>query len=242
MTEQKKKYRSPGCRRRHKRSIALGFLLTLFVFSMPVKTIAASSVQQEMSIPKTGLPEADIRKTGLSKADVRKITLPKIDLPKIDFSRIDQEKEKEKLRDALQELDEKGLSTEKLAERLWSFLSRPENREKIENAADGAREKAGQVFGKQEGKEDGNTGGEAGEKQTAASGDGTNGTNAADPAGSAPASGENKAADELDRIREKVTEEAGEGISRAVDEIVDKAAEEAAEKAKEAVSREIFNH
>ena len=72
-------------------------------------------------------------------------------LPEIDFSKIDTEAEKEKLREAVRTMDELGISPEKLAHRAWEFLTRKENKEKIEQAAKEIRDKV------QDAAEDGST-------------------------------------------------------------------------------------
>ena len=198
------------------------------------------------------------------------IHFPKLPLPEVDLSHIDGEAEKEKLREALQALDEKGLSAEKIAGRLWAFVSSRENQEKIGEAAGKARDiaedlidsvtgnkKKDQSEGQSE-NQDGNqtedslqqTGkttettdkstGAHDQTDSAASVDSKNSskTDESHKTNNNPAGKESDGKDfdnDLDRIRQTITDEATEGIEKAADQ----AADAAAEKAKEVVSQEI---
>lgn len=73
--------------------------------------------------------------------DKIKRKLPDIDLPDFDISKIDAKEEKEKLREAVREMDEIGISPERLVERAWKFLNRKDNREKIDEAVEGIRDR-----------------------------------------------------------------------------------------------------
>jgi hypothetical protein len=167
------------------------------------------------------------------------IHFPKLPLPEVDLSHIDGEAEKEKLREALQALDEKGLSAEKIAGRLWAFVSSRENQEKIGEAAGKARDTAenlidGVTGNKKKDQSEGQSGNQGGNQteDSAQQTDKTTETNN-NPAGKET---EGKDSDnELDRIRQTITDEATEGIEKAADQ----AADAAAEKAKEVVSQEI---
>lgn len=68
-------------------------------------------------------------------------------LPEIDFAEFDADAEKEKLREAVRTMDELGISPEMLVRNAWDFLSRKENRKKIDQAVDNLRDKVEEVTG-----------------------------------------------------------------------------------------------
>lgn len=68
-------------------------------------------------------------------------------LPEIDFAEFDADAEKEKLREAVRTMDELGISPEMLVRNAWDFLSRKENRKKIDQAVDDLRDKVEEVTG-----------------------------------------------------------------------------------------------
>lgn len=68
-------------------------------------------------------------------------------LPEIDFAEFDAAAEKEKLREAVRTMDELGISPEMLVRNAWDFLSRKENRKKIDQAVDDLRDKVEEVTG-----------------------------------------------------------------------------------------------
>lgn len=69
------------------------------------------------------------------------IDLPDIKLPEISFSEFDGKAEKEKLREAVREMDEIGISPEKLVQRAWKFLNRKDNQEKIKKTSEDVRDR-----------------------------------------------------------------------------------------------------
>lgn len=71
-------------------------------------------------------------------------------LPKFDLSHFDKDTEKEKLREAIRKMDELGISPEKLVERIWNFVNRKENKEKIDHVVDEIRDKTGKAKDKVE--------------------------------------------------------------------------------------------
>ena len=68
-------------------------------------------------------------------------------LPEIDLAEFDADAEKEKLREAVRTMDELGISPEMLVRNAWDFLSRKENRKKIDQAVDDLRDKGEEVTG-----------------------------------------------------------------------------------------------
>ena len=68
-------------------------------------------------------------------------------LPEIDLAEFDADAEKEKLREAVRTMDELGISPEMLVRNAWDFLSRKENRKKIDQAVDDLRDKVEEVTG-----------------------------------------------------------------------------------------------
>jgi hypothetical protein len=68
-------------------------------------------------------------------------------LPEIDLAEFDADAEKEKLREAVRTMDELGISPEMLVRNAWDFLSRKENRQKIDRAVDDLRDKVEEVTG-----------------------------------------------------------------------------------------------
>ena len=68
-------------------------------------------------------------------------------LPEIDLAEFDADTEKEKLREAVRTMDELGISPEMLVRNAWDFLSRKENRKKIDQAVDDLRDKVEEVTG-----------------------------------------------------------------------------------------------
>lgn len=129
-------------------------------------------------------------------------------LPEIDFSEFDGEAEKEKLREAVRKMDEIGISPEKLARRAWEFVTRRENKEKIDNAARDIRDQL------QKAAEEGSNN-EVVKKVREETG---------------------KAAEKVsreiaDRAAEKVTEEAGKAADKVTKEITEQAAQEGGESA-----------
>lgn len=68
-------------------------------------------------------------------------------LPEIDPAEFDADAEKEKLREAVRTMDELGISPEMLVRNAWDFLSRKENRKKIDQAVDDLRDKVEEVTG-----------------------------------------------------------------------------------------------
>ena len=91
---------------------------------------------------------ADGRDAGAGPASFSfpKISLPHIELPEIDFSKISKETEKERLREALESMDDLGISPKKLVRRVWNVITPKENGEKAGRMIEKARrmiEKAG---------------------------------------------------------------------------------------------------
>ena len=123
---------------------------------------AASAVQALAAVPAVST-EAAVRRNGrasfadkadpvLQKAEKKaasgksiwdkiKEKLPDIDLPEISFSEFDGKAEKEKLREAVREMDEIGISPEKLVQRAWKFLNRKDNQEKIKKTSEDVRDR-----------------------------------------------------------------------------------------------------
>jgi len=179
-----------------------------------------ASAAAEPALPRPGLPDI-----GLPKPKLPKLNIP--DLPS-DFH-IDKATEKKRLAEAIRQLDEYGLSPEKLVEHFWDYISRRENRDRI-------GEKAGELKKKAEDLRDG--AGKLMEKDSAGSSDsGSSGTTAglALP---------EEARQEIDRVRKTAAEEAGRKIEEAVDAAADQAAQKAAEEidsAAEAVKQEVMD-
>ena len=192
----------------------------------------------------------------------------KFELPQfIKDYHFDAETEKKRLAEAISKLDELGFSPEKLAERFWSIISRKENREKIGKAAEDLKENTGKLIekasgagaGSESGKED--SGKAQSQKGTPADDKSQSGEPGKDGSGK-DGSGDSqsgkdssvqikksediplyeKAAGGVDRVKEKVREEASKKVEEAIDQAAEAAGDyavkeinEAAEKVKEEV-------
>ena len=74
-----------------------------------------------VKLPKIGLPHIEI---------------PHIELPEIDFSKLDKEAEKEKLREALEEMDRMGISPKILLRRAWTYFFPKDTEKKAGKTSD----------------------------------------------------------------------------------------------------------
>ena len=187
----------------------------------------------------------------------------KFELPQfIKDYHFDAETEKKRLAEAISKLDELGFSPEKLAERFWSIISRKENREKIGKAAEDLKENTGKLIekasgagtGSESGKED--SGKAQSQKGTPADDKSQSGEPGKDGSGDSQSGKDSsvqikksediplyeKAAGGVDRVKEKVREEASKKVEEAIDQAAEAAGDyavkeinEAAEKVKEEV-------
>lgn len=153
------------------------------------------------------------------------IDLPDIKLPEISFSEFDGKAEKEKLREAVREMDEIGISPEKLVQRAWKFLNRKDNQEKIKKTSEDVRDRV-QNAAEETGKN------EAVKKVSEEAG------KTADKVREEAGEAAEKAAKEIaDRAAEKAAEEAGKAAQKTAEE-AGKAARKAIEGAGKAVGQE----
>ena len=144
-----------------------------------------------------------------------KIELPETGFPKPDLSAFDGEAEKKKLREAVELLDKMGLTPEKLLERAWDAIRRPENKKKVGEAVEDLQERAEQLLGGGK-KTDSDT-----KKVT---------EKIKKEAGKATEKAKEKVKEEADKAAEKVTETVKEEVGRAAEEMteeINQAVEEA---------------
>ena len=193
---------------------------------------AASAVQALAAVPAVSA-EAAVRRNGrasfadkadpvLQKAEKKaasgksiwdkiKEKLPDIDLPEISFSEFDGKTEKEKLREAVREMDEIGISPEKLVQRAWKFLNRKDNQEKIKKTSEDVRDRV-QNAAEETGKN------EAVKKVSEEAG------KTADKVREEAGEAAEKAAKEIaDRAVQKAAEEAGKAAQKAAHEAIEEA-------------------
>lgn len=193
---------------------------------------AASAVQALAAVPAVST-EAAVRRNGrasfadkadpvLQKAEKKaasgksiwdkiKEKLPDIDLPEISFSEFDGKAEKEKLREAVREMDEIGISPEKLVQRAWKFLNRKDNQEKIKKTSEDVRDRV-QNAAEETGKN------EAVKKVSEEAG------KTADKVREETGEAAEKAAKEIaDRAVQKAAEEAGKAAQKAAHEAIEEA-------------------
>ena len=139
---------------------------------------------------------------GKIKEKLPDIDLPDIKLPEINFSEFDGKAEKEKLREAVREMDEIGISPEKLVQRAWKFLNRKDNQEKIKKTSEDVRDRV-QNAAEETGKN------EAVKKVSEEAG------KTADKVREEAGEAAEKAAKEIaDRAAEKAAEEAGKAVGQ----------------------------
>jgi hypothetical protein len=139
------------------------------------------------------------------------IDLPDIKLPEISFSEFDGKAEKEKLREAVREMDEIGISPEKLVQRAWKFLNRKDNQEKIKKTSEDVRDRV-QNAAEETGKN------EAVKKVSEEAG------KTADKVREEAGEAAEKAAKEIaDRAVQKAAEEAGKAAQKAAHETIEEA-------------------
>lgn len=139
------------------------------------------------------------------------IDLPDIKLPEINFSEFDGKAEKEKLREAVREMDEIGISPEKLVQRAWKFLNRKDNQEKIKKTSEDVRDRV-QNAAEETGKN------EAVKKVSEEAG------KTADKVREEAGEAAEKAAKEIaDRAVQKAAEEAGKAAQKAAHEAIEEA-------------------
>lgn len=139
------------------------------------------------------------------------IDLPDIKLPEISFSEFDGKAEKEKLREAVREMDEIGISPEKLVQRAWKFLNRKDNQEKIKKTSEDVRDRV-QNAAEETGKN------EAVKKVSEEAG------KTADKIREEAGEAAEKAAKEIaDRAVQKAAEEAGKAAQKAAHEAIEEA-------------------
>ena len=118
-------------------------IITAIVTAVPAGAAAAGAARTQSDVDSTGFRQeteyADVRDNVWDKIRKR--------LPEIDFAEFDKDREKEKLREAIRTMDDLGISPEMLVKNAWSFINRKENREKIDKAVDGFRDKAEEIGG-----------------------------------------------------------------------------------------------
>lgn len=120
--------------------IAAGIICLMVVVSMIVSMVVSMAVSASAA-------EAPLAAEGTVKASAKAADDSSVfDKIKKKLSEIDRKAEKEKFREAVQMLDEKGISPEKLVQRAGRFLGRKDNKERIENAFNSIRQKIRNFF------------------------------------------------------------------------------------------------
>ncbi|MDO4417652.1 MAG: hypothetical protein Q4C02_05150 [Eubacteriales bacterium] len=94
---------------------------------------ASQLYEAERSIAVLG---AGTKAVKLPKIGLPHIEIPHIELPEIDFSKLDKEAEKEKLREALEEMDRMGISPKILLRRAWTYFFPKDTEKKAGKTAD----------------------------------------------------------------------------------------------------------
>ena len=121
-----------------------GLILFLVIF---LAFRPASALYVHASETGQGTGHYDSNGETSEKKSKKKFELPQV----IKDYRFDADTEKKKLAEAISKLDELGFSPEKMAERLWTIISRKENREKIGKAAEDLKENTGKLIEKASG-------------------------------------------------------------------------------------------
>ena len=105
---------------------------------------ASQLYEAERSIAVLG---AGTKAVKLPKIGLPHIEIPHIELPEIDFSKLDKEAEKEKLREALEEMDRMGISPKILLRRAWTYFFPKDTEKKAGKTSDpeDAEKKAGKT-------------------------------------------------------------------------------------------------
>lgn len=215
------------CRRKWKERIRLFLALTsvIILTVLPAAAVQAkSTVLQTIPLQEAAFATSDSVKQDGVKAPVPQgseafsfpeIRLPDLGFPEPDLSSFDKDKEKEKLREAIETLDKMGLSPEKVLERIWDAVRRPENRRKAGEAVEDIRDRARELIGKD--KKDSDSGFGKITKKVSEEVD--------------------KAADQAaEKVTEKVKEEVGRAAEEAADQVLEEVSQ-AAEGAAEAVKK-----
>lgn len=260
----------------NKRGLAL--LLGIFLAFLPAEAAAAAAGpvpqapgleaaagQYDLSALRDIPQSAEISGNAEKETSKKKFELPE----SVRNFHFDADKERKNLAEAISKLDELGISPEKVVDRLWDFVSRKENREKIGKAAEDLKENAGKLLEKttglgadsESGEVSGNGDSGSGKSSKEASSDSRSGeaetgedsgdsskndsgdSSKSDSGNSSKSdSAVEKAVKEAERIKEKISEEAGKKLDETIDAASDTAAElaekeidSAAEKLKEEV-------
>ena len=145
-----------------------GLILFLVIF---LAFRPASALYVHASETGQGTGHYDSNGETSEKKSKKKFELPQV----IKDYRFDADTEKKKLAEAISKLDELGFSPEKMAERLWTIISRKENREKIGKAAEDLKENTGKLIEKASG-----SGTDSGKDQSEKGASGNNQSNQGD--------------------------------------------------------------
>ncbi len=129
--------------------VAFSLIVTAFLSgAAPASSLTAQAVQGSEKAAVQESEKAAAEGSEKAAADGSIWDKIKDNLPEIDFSEIDLKAEKEKFREAIRTLDEMGISPEKLAERIWDFLNRKDNKEIIDKTVEDIRDKVENKVGK----------------------------------------------------------------------------------------------
>ncbi|MBE5999176.1 MAG: hypothetical protein E7237_06135 [Sarcina sp.] len=179
---------------------------------------ASQLYEAERSIAVLG---AGTKAVKLPKIGLPHIEIPHIELPEIDFSKLDKEAEKEKLREALEEMDRMGISPKILLRRAWTYFFPKDTEKKAGKTSD--PEDAEKKAGKTSDPEDA-------EKKAGKTSDPKDTEKKAD-----------KTADSQDAesVTEKVKKKASEEFDKAVDQAAEKVKKKASEEVDKAVEQAV---
>lgn len=219
--------------------------------------LEAAAGQYDLSALRDFPQSAEISGNAEKETSKKKFELPE----SVRNFHFDADKERKNLAEAISKLDELGISPEKVVDRFWDFVSRKENREKIGKAAEDLKENAGRLIEKttglgadsESGEVSGNGDSGSGKSSEEASSDSRSGgaetgedsgDSAKNDSGDSAKSDSamEKAVKEAERIKEKISEEAGKKLDETIDaasdtatELAEKEIDSAAEKLKEEV-------